>query len=306
MTTNFKYNGLSKYGRFDLSYPNSYFFQCKTLSSLNQDLTQIFSELGYTYNILAQSLIDSFYSSTTSRILFEFKFPGDNEIISPAKRFKIEAYRTWSSSTTTTFIITQLNSLGQTDFQHSFTTTLFLDSLNSGWTQPNIAVTATEDSLAIFCISTNKNTNTSKSFFIGFSKLQNVNPNFNFYDSNYTNSLCYFYSNNLSSIEIRYKLLANTKLAHVGEKTNFPIACSDGRKPFRNWATNCLVFDNYPELQNPLIGTTSNVFALGWGDFNLAQITKMTAGIADNNSQFYLPVAAYGTGNKTLMMRIQC
>lgn len=304
MTTNFKYNGPSKYGRFDLSYPNSYFFQCKTLDSLNQDLTQVFSELNYDYSILEQSQINSFYMSTASKILFEFKFPDDNEIISPAKRFRIEAYKTWIYTNTTTFVITQFNSLGQINFQHSFSNSLFHDSLNNGWTQPNFAITATEDSLAIFCISTNKNTNTSKSFFIGFSKLQNVNSNYNYYNLNYTNSLCYFFSNNLSPIEIRYKLLDITKLAHVEEKTNFPIVCSDGRKPFRNWATNCLVFDNYPELQNPLIGTTSNIFALGWGDFNLAQITKITSGIEDNNSQFYLPIANYGSGNKTFMMRI--
>lgn len=303
MTTKYNYNGISRYGRFDLLYPSAFFLECKTLSTLNEDLSLALQDLNYSnLTILNQIELNTFYASSTSKTLLEFSFLADTDL--NARRFRLQAFKT-PNQNSTTFKVTEYDDQNAIAFEHIFQNSIFYDSLATGWTQPQFAISATENSLAIFCTSTNKaSPSTKRNFFIGFSKLENVNPNYNFYDALYKNSLCYFHSNNESAIEVRYQLFELTKLAHVEEKTNFPIVCADGRKPTQNWTTNCLVFDNYSELKNPLIGTTSNLFALGWGNFNYGQITKITSGINDENSQFYLPIANYGTGNKTFLMRI--
>lgn len=295
-----KFNNIAcRFGKFSLLYPNASFFESEDLSNFSSTIDEIFESLGYKhYAVVSQSNIDSgsFYSDQNNRTtLFKFAFDGDSLSNAQSGRIAVSTKKVIYSNSTT-FYISQYRDDGVLDFETSFDSNIFYKASESSVsnTKVQMVISANEDTFAIFLITTNLITLQTTTVFIGVSKLRSVNSTYNFYNANYTNSLCSFYSNNNSNLIVKYKLFELLKTAHTGERTNFPIACEDGRKPRQNWSTNFLVFDESPAINNPLIGASSKIFASGWGNFTNNKIVEMSSGMEAGESQYYIAVCDFG------------
>lgn len=295
-----KFNGAAcRFGKFSLLYPGASFFESEDLTNFSATVGEIFESLNYKhYTVVPQLNIDngSFYSDQNNRTtLFKFAFEGDSSCNSQSGRIAISTKKVVYSNSTT-FYISQYRDDGVLDFETSFDSSIFYKAAESSTsnTKVQMVISANSDTFALFLITTNLITLLTTTVFIGVCKLRNVNSTYNFYNANYTNSLCSFYSNNNSSLSVKYKLFELLKTAHTGEKTNFPIACEDGRKPRQNWSTNFLIFDESPAINNPLIGTASKIFTAGWGSFTNNKIVEMSSGTEVGESRFYIAVCDFG------------
>lgn len=140
-----------------------------------------------------------------------------------------------------------------------------------------------------------------------FTKLLNVNPNFNYYTSSINHYVAFtvndgYLGDSLTSLSQSNHFIvgAAKNLLQTGRAV-YSISCSDGQSPSSQWATDMWVYDNNSALGFPVIGRVPNML-LGIGTYTYLKPVKIQGSVfPDNGSPWYLPVGTFS--GKVLLMR---
>lgn len=297
------YIGQNTFGNYNINFPNRFYIKnSNTFETFSSDLSSIFESLEYkNYFVENQEAVNNeffIYNSAASTHLFSFTFKDDLETSSHRIRLTSQKHSTQN----TNFIkltIFDNNSDSTILIEKIITSNVFFLSKQNNYSPIFYTVTAGIDFFGIIFYTQNMDNGNIVSVFLYASKLNNVNPNHNYYDSNYKNTLIILSGQNGNPVEAQFNINGFNRIGHQGEKADFHIVCEDGRKPTQNWSTDCLIFDNMPALNHPLIGIAPGL-ALGIGKYSAFKPVEMN-GIEDGGSNKYIPVGIYA--NKMLMMR---